>query len=102
MTTDDAGTYTQAEIVRLLKRLDSNVNSLSSDIRRLEANYVTRTEWALWKEANDRELAEIKADVDGNQPQRTSGWSIASVIVSSLVGLGSILTLAIVLIQNVR
>lgn len=85
---DDAGTYTQPEIVRLLKRLDGNVGELRADLRRLENNYVTRAEWDLWKESNER--------------PKTSGWAIASVVVSAVVGLGSLVTLAIVLIQNIN
>jgi hypothetical protein len=100
--TEDADSYTQAEIVRLLNSLTANVSELRLDLKRLEANYVTRAEWSLWKEAHVREMNEMRKDVEGSQPTRTSGWAIASVIVSSLVGLGSILTLAIVLIQNVR
>ena len=86
--TDDAGTYSQPEIVRLLKRLDGNVGELRADLRRLENNYVTRSEWELWKEANER--------------PKTNGWAIASVVISAIVGLGSILTLAVVLIQNIK
>jgi len=86
--TDDAGTYTQAEIVRLLKRLDGNVSDLRKDLTRLEGNYVTRSEWELWKESNERPKA--------------NGWAIASVVISAVVGLGSILTLAVVLIQNIK
>jgi ElaB/YqjD/DUF883 family membrane-anchored ribosome-binding protein len=86
--TEDAGTYTQAEIVRLLKRLDGTVGELRTDLRRLESNYVTRAEWDMWKEANERPKA--------------NGWAIAGVVVSAVVGLGSLITLTIVLIQNIR
>jgi hypothetical protein len=86
--TEDAGTYTQAEIVRLLKRLDGNVGELRTDLRRLESNYVTRAEWDMWKEANERPKA--------------NSWAIAGVVVSAVVGLGSLITLTIVLIQNIR
>ena len=88
MTEEDAGTYTQAEIVRLLKRLDGSVGDLRVDLQRLEGNYVTRAEWALWKDAHDR--------------PKTNGWGIAGVVVSAVVGLGSLLTVAVVLIQNIR
>jgi hypothetical protein len=86
--TEDADSYTQPEIVRLLKRLDLSVTDLRGDLRRLEGNYVTRAEWALWKENHER--------------PKTNGWAVAGVVVSGIVGLGSLLTLVVVLIQNIR
>jgi hypothetical protein len=85
---DDAETYTQPEIVRLLKRLDGNIGDLREDVRRLEGSYVTRAEWELWKEANDR--------------PKSSGWSVAGVVIAGIASAGSLITVAIVLIQNVR
>lgn len=86
--TEDAESYSQPEIVRLLKRLDTSITDLRGDMRRIEGNYVTRAEWSLWKESNER--------------PKTNGWAIAGVIVSAVVGLGSLLTLTIVLIQNIK
>ncbi len=101
--TDDADTYTQAEIVRLLKRLDTTVTGLSTDIKRQESNYVTRAEWSLLKEATDREIKQMKDDLDGvkssTAPVRVSGWMVAGFVVSAIVGAGSLIALVVTLIQ---
>lgn len=85
---DDADSYTQAEIVRLLNAVSRDVSDLRGDLRRLEQNYVTRGEWTLWKDANER--------------PKTSGWAIAGFVVAAVVGVGSLLSVAVVLIQNIR
>lgn len=101
--TDDAETYTQAEIVRLLKRLDTTVTTLSTDIKRQEANYVTRSELTLVKEAHDREIRQVKDEINGvkesTSPVRVSGWMIAGFAVSAIVGGGSLIALVITLMQ---
>jgi len=86
--TDDPNSYSQAEIVRLLQTVSRDVRDLRGDLGRLEGNYVTRAEWELWKEANER--------------PKTNGWAVAGVIVSAIVGLGSLLAVAVVLIQNLK
>lgn len=115
--TEDAESYTQAEIVRLLTRLDTNINALSDDVKRLEQNYVTRAEWSLWKEGNDREMKQSKErherDVLAVQgslaeheaksaPAKVSGWMIGGIIISAVVGLGSLLGIAITLITVIK
>lgn len=58
--------YTQAEIVRTLKRIEEKVDTLS-------ANYLPRTEWNLWAETRDREIKELKA-------ARAPWWTWVSVL----------------------
>ena len=99
---EDAESYSQAEIVRLLKRLDKNVDELGTDLKRLKANYVSRAEWDMRTQFVDRELRDVKASVAATQPVRVSGWVIAGFIVSALVGTGSLIGLSVVLIQNLK
>lgn len=88
MTPDDPNSYSQAEIVRLLQTVSRDVGNLREDIRAERGMYVSRAEWDLWKTSNER--------------PKTSGWAVAGVIVSAIVGLGSLLSITIVLIQTVR
>jgi len=100
---EDADSYTQAEIVRLLTRLDTSVTELKSDLRRLEQNYVTRAEWSLYKEAYERDSTLIRAEIaetrNASAPVRVSGWMIAGFAVSAIVGAGSLIALVVTLIQ---
>lgn len=115
--TEDADSYSQAEIVRLLTRLDTNINALAEDVKRLEQNYVTRAEWSLWKESNDREMKQSKErherDVAAIQaglaeheaksaPVKLSGWSVAGIIIGAVVGLGSLLAVGVTLVTVIR
>ena len=101
----EAESYTQAEIVRLLQSLDRSMTELREDVKRLEQNYVTRAEWALWKEGNDREMKQQQAalaDVrTATAPVKVSGWMIAGFGVSAVVGARSLIALVITLIQVV-
>lgn len=101
----DAESYTQAEIVRLLQSLDRSMTELRDDVKRLEQNYVTRAEWALWKEGNDREVKQMKESVielkTATAPVKVSPWMIAGFGVSAVVGAGSLIALVITLIQVV-
>lgn len=101
----DVESYTQAEIVRLLQSLDRSMSELRDDVKRLEQNYVTRAEWSLWKEGNDRELKQTKESVSelktATTPVKVSGWMIAGFAVSAIVGAGSLIALVITLIQVV-
>lgn len=99
---EDAETYSQAEIVRLLQRLDKNVDTLSTDLKRLEVNYVTRAEWSMRTQYVDRELKALKDADRASAPAKVSGWTIAAVVVSALVGVGSLLSVAVLLVQNLR
>lgn len=105
MMSGDAESYTQAEIVRLLQSLDRSMSELRDDVKRLEQNYVTRTEWSLWKEGNDREMKQVKESMSdlrtATAPVRVSGWMIAGFAVSAIVGAGSLIALVITLIQVV-
>jgi hypothetical protein len=102
--TDDADSYTQAEIVRLLTRLDTSVTELKADLRRLEQNYVTRSEWGLYKEAYERNDKLIRAEVadvrTATSPVRVSGWMISGFVVSAIVGAGSLIALVLTLING--
>lgn len=61
--------YTQAEIVRTLKRIEDKVDTLS-------ANYLPRSEWALWSETRDREIKEMKS-------ARAPWWTWATVLLAA-------------------
>ena len=94
--TEDADSYTQAEIVRLLKRLDSSVDELKNDLRRAEQNYVTRAEYERDQAVLRSEVAEARAAAT---PVRVSGWMISGFAVSAIVGAGSLIALVVTLIQ---
>lgn len=100
--TEDTESYSQAEIVRLLKRLDKNVDELSSDLKRLEANYVTRAEWEMRTQFVDREIRDLKAADSAAKPVKVSGWVIAGFGMSSVVGLIGIAGFIVMLIQNIK
>jgi len=91
--TDD---YTMPEVVRLLKSLTADVKDLREDVHDLGAQFVTRAEFEAWRTAYDRELKELKATT---APVRTSPWTILGVAISGVVGLGSLVTLTIALIN---
>lgn len=98
--------YSIAEVVRSLEKLEATMKSgfdeVKQDIQRLEDNYVTRSEFDLYKESNDRELKTMKGTLDKatEAPPKTPGWQVAGVIISAAVGSGSLLGVAILLIQS--
>ena len=100
--TDDTESYTQAEIVRLLKRLDKNVGELGTDLKRLEANYVTRAEWEMRTQFVDREIRDLKAADTAAKPVKVSGWVIAGFAVSGLAALVGVAGFVVLLIQNIK
>lgn len=100
---DDAESYSQAEIVRLLKGITSDVATLRGEVHALGGTFVTRAEHEAWRTAYDREIKQIKDDAAAREaataPVRVSGWTIAGFGLSAVVGLGSLLGLLITLIN---
>lgn len=92
--TDDVDSYSQAEIVRLLKGLSQDMVGLRSEVHALGSTFVTRAELAAWQTAYDREMRDLK---ESTKPVKVSGWTIAGFGLSAVVGLGSLLGLAITL-----
>ncbi|GAA3580984.1 hypothetical protein GCM10022198_00090 [Klugiella xanthotipulae] len=86
---DDPETYSLAEVVRLMARMEKNLNEIKSDIQRLEANYVTRAEWELFREhvATELQRSREKHDKDISRIERRSAsWvPYGALIVSGLV-----------------
>ncbi len=97
--TDNPDSYSQAEIVRLLKALSADVGELRTEVHALGSTFVTRAELAAWQTAYDREVRDLK---DSTKPVKVSGWTIAAFALSAIVGLGSLLGLAITLITVLR
>ena len=97
--TEDADSYSQAEIVRLLKDLANDMHDLRGEVRALGATFVTRAELAAWQTSYDREVDEL---MDNAKPVKVSGWTIAGFALSAVVGLGSLLGLAITLITVLK
>lgn len=97
--TDNPDSYSQAEIVRLLKALSADVGELRTEEGALGSTFVTRAELAAWQTAYDREVRDLK---DSTKPVKVSGWTIAAFALSAIVGLGSLLGLAITLITVLR
>lgn len=95
----DADSYSQAEIVRLLTSLSSNMDGLRAEVHALGSTFVTRAELTAWQTSYDREIKELK---EATRPTKTSGWTIAAFAVAALVGLGSLLGLAITLITVLK
>ena len=99
MGMEDADSYSLPEVVRLLNGLTGDVRALSTEVHALGGTFVTRGEFEAWRTAYDRELKDAKS---ASAPVRVSPWTIAAVIISALVGIGSITTVAITLINVVR
>jgi len=103
---EDPESYSQAEIVRLLKGLDRSVTELRGEVHQLGATFVTRAELDAWRTSYDREIKDVKADVAEAKaaatPVKVSGWNIASFGVAALVGAGSLAALIISLITNLN
>lgn len=101
--TDSPDSYTQAEVVRLLRALTTDVKDLRGEVHQMGGTFVTRAEFDAWRTSYDRELKQIRADQvaleTAAQPVRVSGWTIAAFGLSAIVGLGSLLGLAITLLN---
>lgn len=97
--TEDVDSYTQAEIVRLLKGIQKDMGDLRSEVHAFGATFVTRAELSAWQTSYDREIRDLK---DNTKPVKVSGWTIAGFALSAVVGLGSLLGLAITLITVLK
>lgn len=97
--TDDPDSYSQAEIVRLLKGLSQNVSELRGEVSALGATFVTRAELNAWQTAYDREIRDLK---DNAKPVKVSGWIIAGFALSAVIGVGSILSAAVTMITVIK
>ena len=96
---EDVDSYSQAEIVRLLKGLSNDMRDLRGEVYALGATFVTRAELAAWQTSYDRDVKELK---DNAKPVKVSGWTIAGFALSAVVGLGSLLGLAITLMTVIK
>ena len=96
---EDVDSYSQAEIVRLLKGLSNDMRDLRGEVYALGATFVTRAELAAWQTSYDRDVKELK---DSAKPVKVSGWTIAGFALSAVVGLGSLLGLAITLMTVIK
>ncbi|MDI6023628.1 hypothetical protein QBL02_08730 [Leucobacter sp. UT-8R-CII-1-4] len=96
---EDSESYSQAEIVRLLKGLSDDLRDLRGEVHALGTTFVTRAELAAWQTSYDREVKELKENA---KPVKVSGWTVAGFFVAALVGLGSLLGLAITLITVLK
>ena len=65
--TDD---YSQAEIVRSLRRIETKVDQWGT-------SHVSRVEWTVWSEARDREIRDLKA-------RSAPWWTWATVLVAAV------------------
>lgn len=97
--TEDVDSYSQAEIVRLLKGLSNDMRDLRGEVHALGATFVTRAELAAWQTSYDRDVKELK---DSAKPVKVSGWTIGGFALSAVVGLGSLLGLAITLMTVIK
>ena len=101
-----AESYSQAEIVRLLKSLSLNMGELRSEVHALGSMFVTRAELSAWQTAYDREQKQLHIDLTESKaaaaPVKVSGWTIASFGVAAIVGLGSLLGIAITLMTVLK
>ncbi len=108
--TEDAESYSQAEIVRLLEGLSKDMGDLRSEVHALGSTFVTRAELHAWQTSYDREIRswqtsydrEIRDLKESTKPVKVSGWTIAAFALSAVVGLGSLLGLAITLITVLK
>jgi len=98
---------TLGEISRTLTRLDDGQKELIARIDLMRGEFVHRGEYDQRSVFIDRELRDIKARVDRVEEgvaanagrSGSSGWTIASVVIGGVVGLGSVLTLLITLMR---
>lgn len=103
---EDAESYSQAEIVRLLKSLSLNMGELRSEVHALGSTFVTRAELSAWQTAYDREQKQMRIELTESKaaaaPVKVSGWTVAGFALSAIVGLGSLLGLAITLMTVIK
>lgn len=96
---EDPESYSQAEIVRLLKALSTDVGVLRAEVHALGSTFVTRAELNAWQTAYDREIRDLK---ESTKPVKVSGWIIAGFALSALLGVGSMLGTAITMITVIK
>lgn len=80
--------YTQAEIVRSLKRIELDVSEVKAEVRQQAIGYVARAEFVTYKDAIGREIADLKVSAAS---ARVPWTAVAPVIIG-------IATLAVTLI----
>lgn len=84
--------YTQAEIVRSLKRIEQDVSEVKTEVRQQVAGYVARAEFDTYKAGIGREVAELRTTIAASKvswPQvATVVVSIATLAVTLMVLLG--------------
>lgn len=101
--------YTQAEMVRTLTRLEEGQTKLEHKIDALSATYVQKDAYEIRTSAIERDIKAIKqthtddiTTIRAEQaPVKTSPWVIASVIISALVGAGSVITVFVMLTEAI-
>ncbi|WP_141916383.1 hypothetical protein [Klugiella xanthotipulae] len=88
---NDPKSYSLAEVVRLMARMENNLIEIKSDIQRLEANYVTRAEWELFREHVALELKRVREkherDLTRFERRSTSWVPYGALGVSALVAI---------------
>lgn len=80
--TDD---YTNAEIVRSLKRIEDKVDNMA-------AGYVPRGEFDAYRQANDREMRDMKSTQQRQDEQRHIPWTQ---VATSVVAIATLVFLLI-------
>lgn len=112
--------YTQAEMVRTLTRIEEGQTKLEHKIDALSATYVQKDAYEIRTSAIERDIKSMKqthsddiaalskthaediAAIRTEQaPVKTSPWVIAGFATSTLVGVGSLIGVAITLIKVV-
>lgn len=94
---DNDQDMTIGEVGRFLQRLDEGQKALIDEIKGLGKQFVARTEWDQFKTYVDEKFTDLAAKTAPRAP--TSGWVIAGVVISALVGIGSLLGVLITLIR---
>lgn len=100
--TTDPNSYSVPEIARLLRDLKEQLGEVREQVAALGGQFVSRVEFEAWRTAYDREIRDLKAALDAQraatQPVKVSGWTIAGFAVAAIVGVGSLLSVALSLI----
>lgn len=89
-------TYTSPELARSLNRIEEGQKRLEDKVDALAEKFVLKETYDARLTAVDREIVEIRKSL---APTKTSPWTITSVIISALVGIGSLITVAVLLIK---
>lgn len=96
-------TYTSAELGRAIVRIEEGQKRLEGKLDDLSERFVLKEAYDIRNIALDREIADMKKSIAtqaaDSKPTKTSGWTIAGVIISALVGVGSLITVAVLLIK---